>query len=149
MARFTAAVRSPASAERTWRVLTDWSSHGRWIPLTDVRVLTPSGAGSGARFVGRTGFGPLGFDDPMEVVVWREPGPGVAGYCRVVKQGRVILGQAWFDVTPTPDGASRVTWTEDVEIAPVALTRWFGPMVAALGRIALTRSLRAMAGELA
>ncbi|MGZ4625497.1 MAG: SRPBCC family protein [Kineosporiaceae bacterium] len=149
MARFTAVVHSPASAERTWRALTDWPSHGRWVPLTDVRVLTPSGAGIGARFVGRTGIGPLGFDDPMEIVEWREPGPGVAGHCRVVKQGRVVLGEAWFDVAPTADGGSTVAWTEDVDVAPVRLTRPFGRLVATVGRLAFTHSLQAMARELA
>jgi hypothetical protein len=148
VARFTAVVDSPASAERTWRALTDWPSHGRWVPLTDVRVLTPSRRGVGARFVGRTGFGPLGFDDPMEVVEWREPVDGVAGRCRVVKQGRVVLGETWFEVAPRPSGGSRVTWTEDVEVAPVRLTRSFTWVISAIGRIAFTRSLRAMAREL-
>jgi Polyketide cyclase / dehydrase and lipid transport len=147
--RFTAVVDSPASPERTWGVLTHWPSHGRWVPLTDVRVLTPSGSGVGARFVGRTGLGPLGFDDPMEVVEWREPVDGLPGRCRVVKQGRVVLGETWFEVAPRPSGGSTVTWTEEVEIVPVRLTRPFGRLVSALGRIAFTRSLRAMARELA
>jgi hypothetical protein len=148
VARFTAVVDSRASAERTWRLLTDWPSHGRWVPLTKVRLLTPSGAGVGARFVGRTGVGPLGFDDPMEVVEWREPGPGVSGHCRLVKQGGVVLGQARLEVAPGT-GGSTVTWTEDVEIAPVRLTRPLGRLLSTVGRIAFTRSLRAMARELA
>jgi hypothetical protein len=148
VARFTAVVDSPASAERTWRTLTDWPSHGRWVPLTHVRLLTPSGSGVGARFVGHTGLGPLGFDDPMEVVEWREPGDGVPGRCRVVKQGRVVLGEAWFEVAPRPSGGSTVTWTEAVEVAPVRLTRPFGRLVGLVGKAAFTRSLRAMAQEL-
>ncbi|HYJ74105.1 MAG TPA: SRPBCC family protein, partial [Kineosporiaceae bacterium] len=75
MARFTAVVDTPAPPERTWKALTDWPSHGRWVPLTRVTVLTPSASGVGARFVGRTGLGPLAVDDPMEVVEWREPAP--------------------------------------------------------------------------
>jgi Polyketide cyclase / dehydrase and lipid transport len=147
VARFTAVVAVPAPVHRTWQALTDWPSHGRWIPLTEVRVLTPSASGVGARFVGRTGVGPLGFDDPMEVVDWREPAAGVPGYCRLVKQGRVVLGQAWFEVAERGDG-STVSWTEDVEIAPVGLTRLFRPLVSAFGRLAFTRSLRVMAREL-
>jgi uncharacterized protein YndB with AHSA1/START domain len=148
VARFTAVVDSPASAERTWRALTDWPSHGRWVPLTGVRVLTPSGRGVGARFVGHTGLGPLGFDDPMEVVEWREPSDGVVGRCRVVKQGQVVLGEVSFEVTPRASGGSTVTWTEDVQIVPVRWTRPLAPLVSAVGWVAFTRSLRAMAREL-
>lgn len=148
MARFTAVVDSPASAEQTWRALTDWPAHGRWVPLTRVRVLTSSARGVGARFVGHTGLGPLGFDDPMQVVEWRDPADGVPGWCRVVKQGRVVLGEAWFEVSPRASGGSTVSWTEDVEIAPVRLSRPFAPLVRLVGRLAFTRSLRAMAREL-
>jgi hypothetical protein len=147
--RFTAVVDSPAPADRTWASLTDWPSHGRWVPLTDVRVLTPSGSGVGARFVGRTGLGPLAFDDPMEVVEWRPPAPGVPGLCRIVHQGKLVLGTARLEVAERPGGGSRVSWTEDVELAPVALTRPFGRVVGAVGRAAFARSLRAMARELA
>jgi hypothetical protein len=146
--RFTVVVESPASPERTWQAVSDWPSHGLWTPLTTVRVLTPSGRGVGARFVGRTGIGPLAFDDPMEVVEWREPAGGAPGRCRVVKQGRVVLGEACFEVAPRPPNGSTVTWTEDVEIVPVRLTRHVGWLVAGVGRLAFRRSLRAMTREL-
>jgi hypothetical protein len=147
VARFTAVVDVPATAQRTWQALTDWPSHGRWVPLTEVTVLTPSPAGVGARFVGRTGVGPLAFDDPMEVVEWREPASGVPGYCRLAKQGRVVLGQAWFEVAERGAG-STVSWTEDIEITPVPLTRPFRPLVNLLGRAAFARTLRTMSREL-
>jgi hypothetical protein len=147
VARFTATVEVAAPATRTWAALVDWPAHARWVPLTAVRVLTPSGAGVGARFVGRSGLGPLGFDDPMEVTRWQPPVDDRPGRCAVVKQGRVVLGAAWFEVTPLPGGRSRVTWTEEIELTPVALTRPFAAVVAAAGRIAFTRTLRAMAVE--
>jgi hypothetical protein len=149
VARFTVVVPSPAGVERTWERITDWPAHGRWVPLTRVSVLTPSPRGVGARFVGRTGLGPLAFDDPMEVVEWRDPAPGEPGYGRVVKQGRVVLGEAWFQVAESGGGTSTVTWTEDIELAPVRLTRPFGRLVAAAGRIGFGRALRVMAAELA
>jgi hypothetical protein len=149
VARFTAVVRTPAQARRTWDLLTDWPAHGRWIPLTVVRVLTPHSRGLGARFNGRTGAGPLAFDDPMEVVEWREPAPGVVGRVRLAKQGRVVLGGAEIEVEDTPGGGSVVRWTEDVQLVPVRLTRPFDRLVAGLGRRAFERSLRAMARELA
>ena len=149
MARFTAVVRTPASAARTWELLTDWPAHGRWVPLTDVRVLTAHGRGVGARFNGRTGLGPLGFDDPMEIVEWRDPVAGRAGLVRLDKQGRIVLGGAEIEVEDTPGGGSVVRWTEDVQVAPVWLSRPFDRLIAAAGRRAFERALRAMAGELA
>lgn len=149
MARFTVVVDVPAGPRRTWEVLTDWPAHGRWVPLTTVRVLTPGTAGVGQRFVGRTGLGPLGFDDPMEVVAWRPPDGGQPGSGHVVKHGRLVLGEAWFEVAALAAGTSRVTWTEDVEIVPVRLTRPFAPLVAFAGRVAFRAALRKMAAEAA
>jgi hypothetical protein len=147
VARFTASVQVEAPAQSTWAALVDWPAHARWVALTSVRVLTPSGEGVGARFVGRSGVGPLSFDDPMEVTQWLPPADGQPGRCAVVKQGRVVLGSAWLEVTSLPGGRSRATWTEEIELRPVVLTRPFGMLVAALGRIAFTRTLRAMAAE--
>ena len=149
MARFTAVVRAPAPAARTWELLTDWPAHGRWVPLTVVRVVTPQARGVGARFTARTGLGPLAFDDPMEVVEWREPAPGRPGLVRLQKQGRLVLGSAEIEVEDVPGGGGEVRWTGDVQLVPVRLTRPFDRLVAALGRRAFERSLRAMARELA
>ena len=148
MARFTAVAGTPAPAARTWELLTDWPAHGRWVPLTVVRVLTPEGRGVGARFTGRTGLGPFAFDDPMEIVEWREPAAGTPGRVRLAKYGRVVLGGAEIEVEEAP-GGSVVRWTEDVQVAPVRLTRPFDRLIAALGRRAFERALRAMARELA
>jgi hypothetical protein len=147
VARFTAVVEVGAPADRTWNVLVDWPAHGRWVPLTTVSVLTPSGTGVGARFVGRTGLGPLGFDDPMEITEWTPPAAGRPGQCRVVKQGRVVLGEAWFEVSDLPGGRSRVAWTEDVEVLSAALGRPFRRVLELGGRLAFTRTLRHMAAE--
>ncbi len=145
---FVARVEVGATAERTWQALVDWPAHARWVPFTTVQVLTPSAAGVGARFVGRSGVGRLAFDDPMEVVEWAPPQPGRAGRCAVVKQGAVVLGTASFEVAELGGGRSIVRWTEDVQIVPVALTRWFSGVIAVLGRLAFERTLRAMAREL-
>jgi hypothetical protein len=152
VARFEVVLDVQADVGTVWDLMVDWPAHGRWVPLTRVEVLTPSGAGVGARFVGRTGVGPLAFDDPMEVVEWRPPADGAAGRCAVVKQGRLVLGGAWFEVAPLPapgGPASRVTWVEEIEVVPVRLTRPFGPLLAALGRIGFTRALTVMAREAA
>jgi len=83
----------------------------------------------------------------MQVVEWAPPAAGAPGRCAVVKQGRVVLGTASFEVADLPGGRSRVTWLEDIELAPVWLTRPFAGLVAFAGRIAFTRTLQAMARE--
>lgn len=100
--------------EETWRRLTDWSAHASHVPLTTIR---PTETG----FIARTGLGPLGFDDPMEIVVWQPPTS-----CRLEKRGRVMTGWAEIDVAVTPAG-SRAVWRE--EIHPRGLPRVADPLV--------------------
>ena len=138
----------PAPVEDVWRLITDWPAHARWVPLTRVRVLSERPDGVGARFVGRTGLGPLGFDDPMEITEWTPPAAGGAGRCAVVKQGRVLTGTADFEVAPAPAG-SRVRWTEDFDVTPARLTRPFAPVIGLVTKALFARMLRRMARELA
>ncbi len=145
MIAFTAAVDVAAPGPAVWDRLTDWPAHSRWIPLTRVRTLTTSGEGVGARFVGRTGLGPMAFDDPMEVTSWQPPTGSRAGHCSVRKLGRVVRGSARFDVAPAPGGC-RVTWWEEVGL-PLPTPGPVGRLVAVLGRMAFTRTLQAMARE--
>ncbi|WP_229067549.1 SRPBCC family protein [Actinoplanes sp. DH11] len=151
MARFTVTqdVRAPASV--AWAVLVDWPRHGDWVPLTTVRTLSPRPDGVGARFVARTGAGPLGFDDPMTVVGWEVPEgdePGARpGRCEVVKSGRVVHGRALFTVAPLAGGGARVTWHEDVTLSPRRITRHAEPVVAAAGRLAFAATMRAFARD--
>jgi hypothetical protein len=148
MTQVTAAVEVAAPVGAVWDRLTDWPAHGRWIAFTQVRRLPGPEGGVGSRFVGRTGLGPVGFDDPMEVVEWRPPAGGGPGRCAVRKLGRVVLGSAVFEVGPAADGRTAVRWIEDIEVAPVRLTRPFGRLVGAVGGVLFTRTLRAMAREL-
>lgn len=75
MSLFRVERRVPLAPEEAWRRLTDWPAHGRQVPLTRTRVLTPGPNGAGTRFTARTGVGPLSFDDPMEVVRWEPRRP--------------------------------------------------------------------------
>jgi hypothetical protein len=151
MARFSVSVDVRAPASRVWAELVDWPQHGNWAPLTSVRVTSARPDGVGAAFVGRTGIGPLAFDDPMTVVLWQPPagdGPGdQPGRCDVRKHGRVVHGTAWFEVLPLPAGRSRVLWHEDVTVSPVRLTRFAGPLLSAAGTIGFRRTLRMMARQ--
>jgi carbon monoxide dehydrogenase subunit G len=151
MARFTTSVDIAAGVEQVWQRITDWPEHGRWIPLTTVRVTSARADGVGATFVGRTALGPLGFDDPMEIIEWSPPIAGAHGHCRVRKFGRVVLGWAAFDVRANPHAVgsgSILEWSEDVQIAPVWLTRPADHVIAAAGRAGSGRALRMMAREL-
>jgi carbon monoxide dehydrogenase subunit G len=152
----------PASAERVWALLTDWESHSRWIPATEVRVLEGDG-GLGTRFVGRSSLalavprlpgrardllGRAGFDDPMTVTAFEPPSDGHAGRCEIVKTGSVVLGTAGFTVAPTGADSCTVTWWEDVEVAPARLTRWADPLAARVATYGFDRVLRAARSEL-
>ena len=140
---------SPAGA---WQRVTEWTAHGRYVPLTTVRVDPPGPSHTGTVFTARTAVGRIGFDDPMEIVQWQPPaGPGVAGeestgqesagrgFCRMEKRGRVMLGWAEITVEPTDTG-SRVTWREDA--APAHLPTFLSPVATLSGRLLFGRVLR-------
>lgn len=112
MTRFTIERATGLPAAEAWRRLTQWEHHGDVIPCTTV---TRSGEAVGSTFTARTALGPIGFDDPMEVVAWQPPGADTAGHCRIEKRGKVITGWAELTVAPTPTG-SRVRWDEAASI---------------------------------
>ncbi|MCW2769604.1 MAG: Immediate-early protein 2 [Aeromicrobium sp.] len=91
------------SPAESWRRLTDWEEHGRFVPLTTITV-TPQG------FDAFTGIGRVGFHDPMEIVRWDE-----GAFCRLEKRGRIVTGWAELAVEPIA-GGSRVTWREDIHV---------------------------------
>jgi carbon monoxide dehydrogenase subunit G len=92
--------------DETWRRITDWPAHGRFVPLTKV-TNTPHG------FLARTAVGPVGFDDPMDIVTWDKP-----SFCRLEKRGRVVKGWAELRVEPHGEG-SRVRWREEIRVTGV------------------------------
>ncbi|EYT83118.1 hypothetical protein CF54_09270 [Streptomyces sp. Tu 6176] len=129
----------PLSPGETWRRLTEWPRHGGAVPLTRVTVLTPAPTGAGTRFVARTGLGPLGFDDPMEVTLWRPPGGGEPGLCRLEKRGRVILGRAEIEVRQDPGGRTRVRWREELRVR--FLPALFDPLLDRAARAVFGRAV--------
>lgn len=110
MATFDVVRHSSLPVAEAWARLTEWERHGEFLPFTTVRLTGPS-VGAAATFVARTSFGPLGFDDPMEVAVWQPPAGGAPGLCRVSKRGSVVTGWAQLTVSATPKGAL-VHWHE-------------------------------------
>ncbi|HET6861360.1 MAG TPA: SRPBCC family protein [Streptomyces sp.] len=144
MALFRIERRTHLSADEAWRRLTAWERHGAHVPLTRVRVTTPSPTGPGTVFVARTGAGPLGFDDPMEVVRWEPPRADGPGRCRLEKRGSVVLGWAEFDVRSVPGGAC-VVWTEELRVR--GLPGVFDGAIVRAGRLLFGRELRSLLGR--
>ncbi|MFI8511943.1 SRPBCC family protein [Streptomyces sp. NPDC085460] len=138
MSRFRVARSVPLAPAEAWRRLTDWPAHGRQVPLTRTAVLTPGPSRVGTRFTARTGLGPLGFDDPMEVVRWEPPLGDRPGVCRLEKYGRLVRGWAEIRVAAESGGA-RVVWTE--ELAVRGLPRAFDGVLARAGRVVFGRAL--------
>ncbi|MFH8727117.1 SRPBCC family protein [Streptomyces termitum] len=139
MSRFRVVRVAALPPEEVWRRLTDWPAHGRRVPLTRTTVLTPGPNGVGTRFAARTGVGPVGFEDPMEVVRWEPPREGRAGVCRLEKRGRAVRGWAEIEVAAGAAGGSRVVWTEELSVRGVPGV--CGPLVARAGRVVFGRAL--------
>jgi carbon monoxide dehydrogenase subunit G len=116
--------------DQVWERVTDWRRHGDVVPLTTVTV-------DGDRFTARTGLGPLGFDDVMEVVSWDPP-----RRCRIEKRGRLVRGWAEIDVRPRPDGGAHLTWREDIHVRGVP--RFLAPLESFAGRLLFTRTVDAL-----
>ena len=95
-----------APVERTWAAVTDWDRQHEWMLGTtatgDHRV--------GGELRARTGVGPLGFVDRMEITGWDPPR---GAYVRHL--GRVVRSTAAFEVRERPGGSTFV-WTEDLDL---------------------------------
>lgn len=152
MARIRTELVIDATAQAVWDLVTDWPAQSRWIPLTTVTIDRhgPGGPGLGTRFTGRSQLGPIGFDDPMEVIEWQPPAEGGSGRCRVRKLGPWLTGWAEIQVWPS-EGGTRLLWTEDVRArwTPRFADWLLNPVLATIGSALFGRTLRRMAAELA
>lgn len=91
-------------------------------------------------FVARTGVGRVGFDDRMEVVVWRPPLGERSGFCRLVKRGIFVTGWAEIEVGSGVGGGSRVVWREELRVRGVP--RIFDSLVGWVARRVFGRAVR-------
>jgi len=140
MRGFDVTVHTGLAPQDAWDAVTHWPAHGGHVPLTTVHVTREAG-GPGDEFVGRTGVGRVGFDDPMRVTRWQPPTAEAPGICEITKLGRVVTGGATIEVRASGDG-SAVRWMEQVEIGPAWLTRLGGPVISRGGAVAFARVLR-------
>jgi hypothetical protein len=99
------------------------------------------GYGVGADLVAWTGIGPLGFRDHMTVIGWL-PGRKVT----VRHTGKVVRGEAFFEVTPLPGAGCRIRWMEAIDLPLGILGRiaWLaaGPVITGFLGIGLRRLAR-------
>ncbi len=144
MAEFVLTVSSSRPAAVQFAHLVDWDAHSAAIPLT--RLRHDGRPRRGQEFVARTGLGPLGFDDPMRVELYRPPAgdaPGdLPGVVEIAKSGPVVGGRVRWTVTPVA-GGSVVEWHQLLSIP--WLPRWADPLVGVVGRLAYSAGLRRLA----
>ncbi|MGW0565068.1 SRPBCC family protein [Streptomyces sp. NPDC003016] len=143
MALFRIEHRTPLPAHEAWRRLTVWEHHAAQVPLTRITVTTAPPTSEGTVLVARTALGRLGFDDPMEVMVWDPPVRDGAGHCRLEKRGRVVLGWAEIDVRPARDGAV-VVWTEELRLR--GFPRALDAVIVRVGRMVFGRAVKGLLG---
>lgn len=146
-AEFVVRVEALWAPEQAWARVWDLGHHTRVIPLTTVESVPPATPlDAGVEFCGRTGIGPVGFDDPMRVVDWEPPTTG-EGRAAVVKTGSVIGGRIEVTFAPGAGGGTLVSWRQQVEVpwlpSPLARLEDLAARVAAPGyRMVLRRLLR-------
>lgn len=140
MAEIVLSVEVNASAEEAWAALTDWVGQGEWMFATQVRVARGDGVSVGSLLSARTGAGPLGVVDDMEITRWDPP-----RRCEVRHFGRLIRGTGAFEVEPTGPRRCRTVWSEWLEV-PAGLPGQYGLAVARpVIRAAVAHSLRRLA----
>jgi hypothetical protein len=120
----------------------DWAGQGDWMLGTTVRVIAGDGASVGSRVVARTGVGPFGVRDLMEITAWVPP-----HRCEVRHLGRVVRGGGVFEVRPAGTGAADFVWTERLDLPLGAVGRLGWPLVRPLFTAGVRESLRRFAAR--
>lgn len=141
MARFTVTLTAPITAAEMWRRVWNLDAHTEVIPFTRLRG---DGVGPGASlragscFVARTGVGPLGIDDVMEVRRFDPPTRSRPGQAHLDKTGRVIGGDIDVRVENDTSGSSgprsTLAWQQNIRL--VGVPALADPIVGFVARLA-------------
>lgn len=128
----------PMTPELAWQCLTDWRSHGEWIPLTRVEADPDDPDG----FTAWSGIGRLALEDRMRLIDRRVDDFGRRA--RIAKLGPVLVGEAEFSVSAgiTTDSAV-VQWREVVSVRH--LPQMLAPLAAWIGKHLFTMALGRLA----
>jgi hypothetical protein len=130
----TAGVTVRADPQQVWDLAVDWSRQREWIWATNTR----GGRCLGAPVRARTGIGPLGFTDVMEITAWEPP-----ERCTMTHTGRLVRGDGIFEVLPRTDRVE-FRWTEHIMLPvklPTPLERLAFALLAPVARVGLGYSL--------
>jgi carbon monoxide dehydrogenase subunit G len=108
--RLTSSVLVARPPAAVWDYLVDWRRQSEWIALTDVVPIDDDAHRVGGRLSARTGFGRLGFTDPMTITAWDPP------YRLGLRHtGRVVRGEATALVEPAGTN-TKVGWEELIDV---------------------------------
>jgi len=130
-----------APAHVVWEYVTDWPRQAEWIPFTRVQRVDAAD-GVGGRIRAWTGFGPVGFWDPMTITSWDVAEDGSAR-CEMLHTGAVVRGDAEFAVRSSGPHACTFVWWEHLDIpgGPVGALGWkaVGGLMAKMVDLSLRR----------
>jgi hypothetical protein len=105
-----AATQVAAEPKVVWDVLVDWPGQSRWIPLTDVNVVSAHDQGLGVRAVAlsgrRLGRIPIGLLDNFVVTGWTAPGTGATAELEVLHLGPCFTGEGVFQLKAAGGGTA-------------------------------------------
>lgn len=146
-ASFLVDLEVPLDPEIVWSRLWDLQRHTEVIPLTTVTPDPPATVlADGVEFRGRTGIGPIGFDDTMRVTRWDPPSTTGPGRAVVEKTSGVLGGRIEVEVTDVGPG-SRVVWRQELRLpwlpAPLRILESVAARLAAPGYRQVIRRLLA------
>lgn len=140
MAELTLTVEVAAEPAVVFVAMTDWEHQDDWMLGTTVRATHAGGQGVGGRFEARTGLGPIGFLDPMEITAWDPP-----WRCDVRHLGRLVRGTGSFRVEQLAAHRSRFVWSEQLDLPLGLLGRLGWVLVRPVFAAGVRRSLRRFA----
>jgi Polyketide cyclase / dehydrase and lipid transport len=138
-----ASIDLPYDVEVVWAAVVDWPAQAGWMLFTEVRPVTRNGRGAGATVRARTGVGPVGFTDDMEITHWSPPHE-----CRVHHLGRVVRGDGTFAVRSAGAGCT-FTWSEDLVLPFGRLGTAVWPLIRPGSELMMRVSLNRLARRLA
>ena len=107
--------------ELAWQRLTDWHSHGEWIPLTRIEV-DPTNPD---RFTAWSGIGRIALEDRMHLTDRTVDTCGRRA--RIAKLGPVLVGEAEFSVSAGHTTASGAPFHDDARRDAGHQGRWGTP----------------------
>jgi hypothetical protein len=122
----------PAGADQVWALAMDWDRQRDWMLGTQAS----GGTGAGAQVEARTGFGPLGFTDTMEITEWDPP-----RLCLVAHTGALVRGTGRFEVAQAGP-VSQFSWTETLQLPGILPKPLVRTLLVPAGRWLMATSLR-------